>query len=169
MLLISIGKGMRFDVHALLVVGSAFSAAIYTVAQKPFLEKKYSALEFTTYVIWAGTLCMLVFAPRAYEQLRAAPLNDTLLVAYLGVFPGAIAYVTWTYVLASMPVSRAVSFLYLQPPLATVVGMIALSESPQSISLAGGMLALVGVAIVNRFGRVGAPTVTPANVSKASS
>jgi drug/metabolite transporter (DMT)-like permease len=162
-LLISLGKSgstLHFDLNALLVLGSAFFASVYTVVQKPFLNKKYSALEFTTYVIWAGTLCMLVFVPHAFEQLKTAPLSETLLVVYLGVFPAAIAYVTWTYVLANMPVSRAVSFLYLQPPLATLIGWFALDERPHIITLVGGILALAGVVVVNRWGRA-AESVTP--------
>jgi drug/metabolite transporter (DMT)-like permease len=156
-MLIAMGRpgaqGLSLNYHALLVLGSAFCASIYTVVQKPYLQTKYSALEFTTYVIWAGTLCMLFVAPKAVQEIQTAPARATLLAAYLGVFPAAIAYVTWTYVLANMPVSRAVSFLYIQPPLATIVGWISLKETPQYIALVGGLLALAGVVVVNRWGR----------------
>ncbi len=146
------GKGFGFDQNALLILGAAFCSSLYFVLQKPLL-KKYTALEFTTYVIWAGTLSMLFFLPAMLRQCSAAPLHSTLLVAYLGIFPGALAYVLWTYVLAHMPASRAVSFLYLSPVLATLIAWLFLGEQPGWLSLAGGTLTLTGVVVVNRYGR----------------
>jgi drug/metabolite transporter (DMT)-like permease len=143
----------EFNAHALLIVAAALSASIYVAAQKKQL-KKYSALEFTMYIMVSGCLCMLFFAPQVWRGLNEAPTRSTLLVVYLGVFPGAIAYVTWTYILSKMPASRAISFLYLVPPLAVLFGWIFLGEAPKPLAIVGGALALTGVVIVNRWGRV---------------
>src|SRR3712207_7891883 len=50
------------------------------------------SLRFTTYAIWAGTLTMLVFAPGLVGAVAAAPLEATLSVVFLGVFPTVVAY-----------------------------------------------------------------------------
>jgi drug/metabolite transporter (DMT)-like permease len=82
-----------------------------------------------------------------------APINATLAVIYLGVFPAALGYVTWTYVLSRFPASNAVSFLYLNPALAILVAWIWLGEIPTTLSLMGGVLAILGVVLVNTKGR----------------
>lgn len=146
------GKGVKFDPGAFLILLSAFFAGVYFVLQKPYL-RKYSALELTAYSIWAGTFLMLVFLPGLRQAVGKAPMNSTLAVIYLGVFPAALAYVTWTYVLSRFPASNAVSFLYLNPALAILVAWIWLGEVPTVLSLMGGALAILGVVLVNTKGR----------------
>jgi len=85
--------------------------------------------------------------------VRSAPLEATLAIVYLGVFPAALAYVTWTYALSRAPASIAASFLYLSPVLATLIAWAWLREVPIPLSLAGGGLSLCGVILVNTRGR----------------
>ncbi len=95
--LISFGEGEDFslDPGAPLVLLSAVSSAMYFVVSKPYL-RKYTALEFTTYAIWAGTVLTLVFLPGLSTEVAAAPLGTTLTMIYLGLFPTAVAYIAPT-------------------------------------------------------------------------
>ncbi|MEW6491608.1 MAG: DMT family transporter [Cyanobacteriota bacterium] len=72
---------------------------------------------------------------------------------YLGIFPVAIAYLYWSYVLSQIPAGRASSFLNIVPVLATVMGFIGLEELPTSISIFGGAIVILGVLIVNVLGK----------------
>jgi drug/metabolite transporter (DMT)-like permease len=153
-LLIALGKGGGFEVGwgAALVLLAAVSASAYNIIQKRMLGR-YRPVELTTYAVWAGTLLLLPFAGGLLREVRAAPLADSLAVVYLGVFPAAIGYVTWAFVLSKFPAARAASFLYGVPVVAFLIGWAWLGEAPTAIDAVGGLLALGGVAVVNTLGR----------------
>lgn len=146
------GGGFRLEPMALLVLGASISTAIYFVLSKRPL-RTYTALEFTSYTIWMGTIPMLVFLPSLLRQLPAAPVSSIWTVVYLGVFPGALAYFLWGYALARMPASTTASFLYATPVLATFMAWVWQHTVPGVVTLAGGGLALVGVVLVQTKGR----------------
>lgn len=164
--LIAVEPGEQFgiSIHALYILGSSISAAFFLVGQKPLLEK-YSALQFTTYAIWLGTIMLLIFTPALVRQLPTAELTDTLAVVYMGIFPGAIGYISWAYVMSKRPASTSSSFLYLIPIVATLIGWLILGELPRSIAFLGGALILAGVILVNSIGRekVEEEYITPAS------
>ncbi len=146
------GGGFALDPGAFLILVSAICVSIYFVFQKPYL-RKYGALAFTTYAICAGTLFALPFLPGLVSQVLAAPAGTTLTLVYLGLFPTALAYVTYAYAMSHMDASVAVSFLYLIPVLAYVFGWLWLGEMPTVLAVVGGSIALAGVLLVNRRSR----------------
>jgi drug/metabolite transporter (DMT)-like permease/GNAT superfamily N-acetyltransferase len=148
----SAGGGFRFEPMVLIVLLASMSTAMYFVLGKKPL-RTYSSLAFTSYVIWFGTLPMLVFLPGLIHQAPLAPAWSTWTVVFLGVFPGALAYWLWSYALARMPASTTASFLYAQPVLATFVAWLWQGVVPGVVTLAGGALALAGVVIVQTKGR----------------
>jgi drug/metabolite transporter (DMT)-like permease/GNAT superfamily N-acetyltransferase len=149
---VSAGGGFQFQPMTLVVLLASMSTAVYFVLGKKPL-RKYSSLEFTSYVIWFGTLPMLVFLPGLVHQLPLAPAWSTWTVVFLGVFPGALAYFLWSYALARMPASTTASFLYAQPVLATLVAWGWQGVVPGAVTIGGGALALLGVVIVQTRGR----------------
>lgn len=142
------GLGIAYVLLATVVGGG------YSILQKPFL-KRYPAIETTTFIIWGGTLSLLIYTPELQKDLAVASLNTTLTVIYLGVFPAAMGYLAWSYVLKEMPISRAVSFLYFMPFVAMLMGWLYLNESPEWVSIMGGVLAIFGVGLVNHSYRLG--------------
>ena len=142
------GSGLNFATDALLILLASVAESVYFVLQKPYL-KRYTGIELATYTIWAATLFMLVYSPGLPQQMQVAPIAATLSIVYLGIFPAAIAYLAWSYALARMSASNTSSFLYVIPIFAILLAWPLLNEIPSPLSLIGGVVVIVGVALVN--------------------
>jgi drug/metabolite transporter (DMT)-like permease len=151
--LITFGTNGSFGVspNALLVLLSAVATSVFFVYQKP-LFARYSAVELTAYFTWAGTLPMLIFLPGMFQQMHTATLEATISGVYIGVFPAAIAYVAWAIALSGGQASTISSALYINPVLAIFIAWIWLGELPHLLSIIGGVIAIIGVIIVNVWG-----------------
>ena len=143
---------------ALCILLAAFGTSFYVLLQKNLLSR-YAALPLTTWMIWAGTLWMLPlgFWPLGgglLSEVRHASFGATFSMIYMGVFPGALAYALWARVLSQMAVSRAVSFIYLVPILATAISWLWLGEELSVLAFVGGLITLGGVVLVNTARKV---------------
>jgi len=145
MVLIVLGKGqdLSFASSSLIILMAAFSQSLYFILQRPFFGR-YSPLELASYTVWLGTVPILFFV-RFPDSVEVG-----LVVGYLGIFPGAVAYIAWTYTLAHLPTAQASSFLYLVPIIATIIGWLVLGEPlTLKVAIAGAMI-LMGVFWVNQ-------------------
>lgn len=146
------GSSFSLSHGALLILMSAVATSIFFVYQKPFLER-YSAIEITAYVTWAGTLPFFIFAPGLFDTIQNATMEANLSAIYVGIFPAGIAYVTWAIALSLGKASTISSILYLEPVIAIIVAWVWLRELPSPLSIIGGIIALSGIIIVNLIGK----------------
>lgn len=140
------GQGFSFNIGALYVLVAAFSESVFMILQKPYLSK-YSPTEYVTYTVCTGTVFLLVFVPGLYDAVASAPPAATWAGVYLGVFPAAIAYVTWAYGLSKGDVSKVVATQFLLPGLTIIIGWVWLGELPVLTAFLGGVVALAGAAL----------------------
>lgn len=140
--------GVGFDARALLVVGAAVAQATFFVAQKGLLERsRLDAFDVTAWAMWLGTAMLLPFAPGLPRAVASAPADALAAVAFLGVGASALGFVCWAYASARLPVSFAASTLYAVPVVAGLVAWLWLGEAPAPLAVAGGVVAIAGVAV----------------------
>lgn len=137
---------------AALLLAAAIAFAASAVVQKPLLAK-YGALRVTAWSFVFGTAGLIWALPDLLPQVERATRPALLSVMFLALFPGALAYLLWNRALEQLPVAVVASSLYLIPPLTFAVAWVWLGETPGPASWAGGLLALVGVALVQFKGR----------------
>jgi len=144
-----------FSLGVLLILGAAISTSGHNVMQRSFL-KKYTALEATTYTVLAATVFMLAFAPSLIRELPSSPIDVNLVVAYMGVFPAGLGYLTWSIALSNAEKTTYVTvFLYLSPFLSSLLGFFWLGETFSMWTLLGGLVIIAGMALTNLSGKHG--------------
>jgi drug/metabolite transporter (DMT)-like permease len=154
---LSTSSGSNSDlVGVLLCLVSAVAYSISLILQKP-LVGRLAAVHVTWLACTIGAISCLPFAGDLVSEAKVAPASSLWWLVYLGVFPTAIAFTTYAFALRSMSASSLGVTTYLVPPITIVLGVVFLSEAPPSMAYAGGVLALVGVAVARRKPRPKAP------------
>jgi drug/metabolite transporter (DMT)-like permease len=140
------GGGVSLSGGALIVLAAAVSQAAFFVIQKPLLAR-YSAFEVTAYAMWAGTLLILPLGASVPSAVTHAGAEPLLAVALLALGASAVGFFAWAFASARLPIARLSASLYAVPAVAILVALVWLGELPSVASVAGGAIALTGVAI----------------------
>jgi drug/metabolite transporter (DMT)-like permease len=138
----------ELDAHALLILLAAVSWSLYFALQKHHAQR-YDGLSLTCYAVWSGTLLLLIYLPGLGDAVMKAPLRVQWAVLALGVFPSALAYLAWGFVLKHVDLSRATMTLYLIPPTAMGIASVGLGERPALLVLVGSAVVLISVLALN--------------------
>ncbi|MDN5286744.1 MAG: Permease of the drug/metabolite transporter superfamily [Mucilaginibacter sp.] len=115
LIVFSKNKGLNtFNWYTVLILGAAICQALSFSIQKQYLIK-YTPVELTSYTIWIGTILMAFFTKQPFSTIVSSPLFQTLTIVYLGVFPGAIAFLLMGIALKKYQLSKISSYLFLIP------------------------------------------------------
>ncbi|MFW5472986.1 DMT family transporter [Knoellia sp. CPCC 206450] len=143
------GEGSGDTVGVWLTVLAAVTYAIGVLAQKPLLGRLPGA-EVTWIACVIGTVTCLPWTGQLVDVVRVADASTLLWIAYLGIFPTAIAFTTWAYVLSRGDAGKVTLTTFLVPFIATLIAWALLSEVPPALTFVGGGLAIVGVLLTRR-------------------
>jgi drug/metabolite transporter (DMT)-like permease len=149
-ILIVLGRGPAISATAgaVYILMAALCQAAFWTLQKTLL-KSYRPVECTAYAIWFGTLFLGIFSAQLLQEIQHATLASIWSAVYIGIFPGAVPYVAWGYVMARMPASKSVVFLYVVPFFSLLVAWRWLGEVPAPLAIAGGAFVIGGAVIAN--------------------
>ena len=141
-------SGTGFDITGLLL--ALLAAVMYagcTLLQKHLLSAGADSTTLTWFGVIAGTVALLPWTGSLVGALQTAPLDATLWVVYLGIFPTAIAFTTWAYVLQRSTAGQTSATTYVVPAIAILMSWIILGEVPTPLMFVGGALCLLGVLV----------------------
>lgn len=131
----------------LLALLAAVMYAGCTLVQKHLLTSGVDATTLTWLGAIAGTVALLPWVGHLVSDLQTAPLDATLWVVYLGIFPTAIAFTTWAYVLQRSTAGQTSATTYVVPAIAILMSWMILGEVPTLMMFIGGALCLIGVLV----------------------
>ncbi|QEO15647.1 DMT family transporter [Agromyces intestinalis] len=149
------GSGVHGD--ALGIVLGLVAAALYAsgvLVQKVAL-RTVDALSATWVGCAVGAAALLAFLPQLAGEVVVAPVPATLGVVYLGVFPSAVAFLLWAFVLQRSTAGATASATLAVPAIVVLMSWLLLGELPTVWGLVGGALCLAGVAWSRRPSRAG--------------
>ncbi|MBI4907171.1 MAG: EamA family transporter [Acidobacteria bacterium] len=135
----------------LLIFLSGSSFAAFAVLSKK-LTQRHGGLTINTFGFLGGGLVLLpvVAWELAHFNLAQVTMPGWLSIVYMAVFPSAVAYLIFYYALTYIPASRVSTFSYLQPVMATMLGVFLMGDHISSALVAGGSLVLTGVFLTER-------------------
>lgn len=135
----------------LILLLSTVVFAIFTVLMKE-VANDFDGLTLNTLIFLLGAIMMLPFCAHEVVVTRwtALSLKAWSGLAFLIVFGSVISYLLFAYVLTELSASRAAAFNYLQPVIASGLGIWILSERLTSKVLIGGVFILAGVYMTER-------------------
>ncbi|GAA4617561.1 DMT family transporter [Saccharopolyspora hordei] len=151
--LIAFGSpGHRDGLGVLLCLVAAVLYAAGVLVQKAALRGVDGLI-----AIWLGclvaTAVLLPWTPQLLDELAAAPLSAIAGTVYLGLFPTAIGFTTYSYALRRIEAGRLSTTTYAAPAVSVLLSWLLLGEAPTVQALAGGAICLLGVAISRRAPR----------------
>ncbi len=142
------GATLKGDI--ILLIGSAVFA-YYTVLVKEVADQ-FDPLTFNMLIFVLGAAMMIPFTARA---LLAMPWRELPAIAWWGlgymvVFGSVTAYLIFAFALSELTAARVAAFSYLQPGIATALGIWLLGERLTHNVVIGGVLILLGVYLTER-------------------
>lgn len=133
----------------LLVLASTVNWAVYTVLARGTIGRLGSARAMAASVL-LGWLMLLPFFLRESGWAAWSGLSPGAwgAVVFLGVGCSGIAYLLWYAALARMDATRVSAFLYVEPLVTCAAAVPILGETLGLATVAGGLVVLAGVALV---------------------
>lgn len=141
---------VTLNIGFLLMMLSTLNWAVYSILLKS-LAIPYPPLLVTFYMSLMGLLLTTPFLIRnkGWESLSLLTQQEWAHLLFLGIFVSGIAYWYWAKALEVLEATRVSMFLYLEPITTLIAAVLLLHEKISIISIAGGIIIIIGVIIVN--------------------
>jgi drug/metabolite transporter (DMT)-like permease len=139
--------------HMLFVVGAALCWALGSwLASR--LPMPSDATAGTAIEMLIGGAVLIVLSPLSGEHWSAlaahASADSLLALGYLALFGSILAFTAYVWLLQHAPISQISTYAYVNPVVAVALGAVVLGERITAVTLLGGAIIVVAVAVVIR-------------------
>ena len=134
----------------IMVFFNASSYAVYLVLVKPLMQK-YKPITVISWVFLFGILFVIPFSWSDFQAIQWATMPSGILwrVAFVVVGTTFLAYLFNIYGLKTLNPSTVSTYIYLQPVLASIVAIIASSDSLDLTKICSTVFIFLGVYLVS--------------------
>lgn len=150
----SSGSGDLLGVLLTLVAAVTFAVGVIT--QKKLLPTM-NAADLTFWYCLVGVVVCLPWTGEFVQTVGEVEADALGWIVYLGVFPSALAFVTWAYALSHADASKFALTTFLVPFITALMAWLLLDEVPAPLAFVGGALCIVGVLVSQRRSRPAGP------------
>jgi len=115
-------------------------------------ELPHDGLTTTAIEMAAGSVGLLTVGLLRGERLDVAAVSTSSWVglAYLVVFGSLVAFTAYAWLLTAAPVSQVATYAYVNPVVAVALGAVLRDEDVTAVTLVGGAITVLAVAVVVR-------------------
>ena len=110
-------------------------------------------------VVSGATLTSIAYTTGTTIPIAAIPWQSWTAIAYLVIFGSIISFIAYLYALQNLPTEQTSLYAYINPIVAILLGWVIFSETLTVFIAIGGLVALLGVYLVNKAYKVPAPTM----------
>jgi drug/metabolite transporter (DMT)-like permease len=142
--------GRRVAIGNALMVIVALIGAIYSVRARPYLQR-FGAPPVAAVAMLSGAALLLIpaLARGLGGEVRASSTETSLLVLYLAIPGGALAFFLTTYALSRLTATQATLYINLNPIVATLLAALLLDEPLTRWFGLGFVLVIAGLLMAN--------------------
>ena len=130
----------------LITLAGTVGFAVYTVLAKR-VSRQYDTISMNTFCNLAGAILVLPMGIRQALHLDWGSVGwvGWSGMAYMVIVSSLLAYLIFFWALKYVSASRLAIYTYVEPPLATLLGVLLLGEKLTTVLLVGGGMILAGV------------------------
>ncbi len=152
-----------FRLGIILSLGATWGWAFGTIYTKKHAAKFNPYFSLGLQMVISGiTLTGIAYTTGTTIPLTAIPWQSWTAIAYLVVFGSVISFIAYLYALQNLPTEQTSLYAYINPIVAVLLGWLIFSESLTVFIAIGGLVALLGVYLVNKAYKVPVPTMPEA-------
>jgi drug/metabolite transporter (DMT)-like permease len=152
-----------FRLGIILSLGATWGWAFGTIYTKKHAAKFNPYFSLGLQMVISGiTLTGIAYTTGTTIPLTAIPWQSWTAIAYLVVFGSIISFIAYLYALQNLSTEQTSLYAYINPIVAVLLGWLIFSEALTVFIAIGGLVALLGVYLVNKAYKVPVPTMPEA-------
>ena len=152
-----------FRLGIILSLGATWGWAFGTIYTKKHAAKFNPYFSLGLQMVISGiALTSIAYTTNTTIPITAIPWQSWAAIAYLVIFGSVISFIAYLYALQNLSTEQTSLYAYINPIVAVLLGWLIFSETLTIFIAIGGLVALLGVYLVNKAYKVPVPTMPEA-------